>query len=231
MHNRPGDPVGKFSIRPGPMMAAADRISITVKGRGAHAARPHVGIDPIVAASHIVVALQSVVARDIDPLAAAVVTIGSIQGGKAGNVIPDSVYMLGTARTFSPAVQDVIEERVIAIVENTAKALGADVEVNYLRDYPVTINAIDETAFAARIAAEISGVDSVDADVSPTMGAEDFSYMLNERPGALIWIGNGETGAGLHHPAYDFNDEIIPVGISYWARIVEEAMPAGASPT
>ncbi len=226
MHNRPGDPVGKFSIRSGPMMAGADRISITVKGKGAHAARPHDGLDPIVAASHIVIALQSIVSRSVDPLESAVVTIGRIQGGNAGNVIPDEVRMLGTARTFSTDVQDIVEQRVIEVVENTARALGADAEVRYLRDYPVTINSEQETAFAAEVARQVTGEMGVDTDVAPTMGAEDFSYMLNERPGALIWIGNGDS-AGLHHPAYNFNDEVIPAGVSYWAQLVETRMAAG----
>lgn len=226
MHNKPGMATGSFAIRPGPLMAAADRISICVKGKGSHAAYPHLGIDPIVAASHIVIALQSIVARNVDPLETAVITLGRIQGGNAGNVIPDEVRMLGTARTFNPKVQDIVEARVIETVENTARALGADVELKYRRDYPVTANSVDQTAFAAEVAGSISGIDNVDRDVAPAMGAEDFSFMLNERPGAMIWIGNGDS-ANLHNAAYNFNDDVIPVGVSYWAKLVETAMPAG----
>jgi amidohydrolase len=227
MHNKPGAPVGSFAIRSGPMLAAADRIYITVKGKGAHAAYPHFGNDPIVAASHIVVALQSIVARNVDPLESAVVTIGLMEGGKAGNVIPDSVRLVGTVRTFSTEIQDIVEARVIATVENTARALGCEAEIAYKRDYPVTANSDRETEFASSIARAISGDDQLDPNIAPSMGAEDFSFMLNERPGAMIWIGNGDS-AGLHNPAYNFNDDVIPTGVSYWAKLVETGMPAGA---
>ena len=223
MHNKPGLPPGSFAIRPGPLMAAADRISITVKGKGTHAAYPHLGTDPIVAASHIIVALQSVVARSVNPIDTAVVTIGRIQGGNAGNVIPGEVKMLGTARTFDPAVQDIVEARVIETVESTARAHGCDVDCVYRRDYPVTSNAEGPTNFAAEIARSVSG--DIDTNVEPAMGAEDFSFMLNERPGAMIWLGNGDS-ANLHNAAYNFNDEIIPTGVSYWAKLVEASMPA-----
>ena len=225
MHNKPGAPVGTFSLRPGPMMAAADRIYITVKGKGAHAAAPHNGIDTIVAASHIVIALQSVVSRNVDPLESGVVTIGLFQGGNAGNVIPDSVKLVGTARSLSPHVRDTLEQRVVATVENTARAFGAEADITYKRDYPVTVNHNDQTAFAAEVARAVSGNDQVSTEMPPVMGAEDFSFMLNERPGAMIMTGNGDS-AGLHHPEYNFNDDVIPVGVSYWATLVEKAMPA-----
>lgn len=224
MHNKPGAPVGSFAIRRGPMMAAADRIFITVKGKGAHAAYPHFGHDPIVAASHIVVALQSVISRNVDPLESAVVTIGVFEGGKAGNIIPDSVRLVGTARTFSTKIQDIVEARVTAIVEGTARALGCEAELVYKRDYPVTVNSSRETDFAAGVARAVAGDAMLNADIPPSMGAEDFSFMLNERPGAMIWIGNGDS-AGLHNPAYNFNDDVIPSGVSYWARLVETGMP------
>ncbi|MBU2532597.1 MAG: amidohydrolase [Alphaproteobacteria bacterium] len=226
MHNKPGMAPGSFAIRPGPMMAAADRIFIEVRGKGTHAAYPHLGIDPIVAASHIVVALQSIVARNINPLQCAVITIGRIRGGHAGNVVPADVKLLGTARTFSPEIQDIVEKRVVETVEFTARALGAEVDVTYKRDYPVTINAERETRFAAGVAEAIAGEGKVNLDVEPSMGAEDFSFMLNARPGAMIWIGNGDT-ANLHNPAYNFNDDIIPAGVSYWAKLVETAMATG----
>lgn len=227
MHNKPGAPVGSFAIRPGPMMAAADRIFITVKGKGAHAAYPHFGHDPIVAASHIVVALQSVISRNVDPLESAVVTIGLIEGGKAGNIIPDSVRMVGTARTFSPKIQDIVEARVTEIVSNTARALGCEAELTYKRDYPVTANSARETEFASGIARAIAGDAMLNTNIAPSMGAEDFSFMLNERPGAMIWIGNGDS-AGLHNPEYNFNDDVIPAGVSYWAKIIETGMPAAS---
>ncbi|MGI9479272.1 MAG: M20 aminoacylase family protein [Hyphomicrobiaceae bacterium] len=224
MHNKPGMAPGTFAIRPGPLLAAADRIYITVTGTGTHAAYPHLGRDPIVAASHIIVALQSIAARNVDPLESAVITIGRIRGGDAGNVIPDSVKMVGTARTFSPQIQDIVEARVVETVEATARALGCDAEVTYKRDYPVTVNAAEETRIAADVARGVTG-DDIDTNYTPSMGAEDFSFMLNERPGAMIWIGNGDT-ANLHNPGYNFNDDITPVGVSYWARLIETSMPA-----
>ena len=224
MHNKPGDAIGAFALRSGPIMAAADRIFLTVKGKGAHAASPHDGIDPIVAASHIVIALQSVVARNVDPLESGVVTVGVIQGGNAGNVIPDKVEIIGTARSLSEDVRDILERRVTDVIEHTAKALGADIELTYKRDYPVTVNTEREAAFAAEVARELSGDEQVATNMPPTMGAEDFSFMLQKRPGAMIMMGNGDS-AGLHHPEYNFNDEAIPYGVSYWARLVEKAMP------
>ncbi|TPE46553.1 M20 aminoacylase family protein [Amaricoccus solimangrovi] len=229
MHNMPGIPVGDFHIRPGPMMAAADNFTIHVTGRGSHAAQPHNGVDPVVVASQIVVALQSLVSRATNPLRSAVVSVTSFQtDGRTFNVIPERVELRGTVRTLDPAVQDMIETRLGALVTGTAAALGATAEIDYLRNYPVTANSEAETAFAARVAAEISGEARVETEADPMMGAEDFSFMLNARPGAFIFIGNGDT-AKVHHPAYDFNDELIPYGCSYWAKLVETAMPAGAA--
>jgi amidohydrolase len=226
MHNMPGVPVGEFRIRPGAIMACSDVFSIEVTGRGGHGAQPHNCIDPIVVASQMVLALQSIVSRNADPLASAVVSVTSFRSeSDAFNVIPETVTLRGTTRSLTPEVQDLIEERMGAIVASTAAAFGATARLDYQRNYPVTHNNPDKTAFAAAIAAEVAGPSRVDADTPPVMGAEDFSFMLNARPGAFIFVGNGDT-AKLHHPKYDFNDELIPVGCSYWARLVETAMPA-----
>jgi amidohydrolase len=228
MHNMPSLPPGAFALRPGPIMAAADHFDIEIAGVGGHAARPHGCVDPVVAAAHVITALQSVVARSVDPVESAVVTVASIHSdNNTHNVIPGVVRLRGTARTLSTAVQDVVEARVVALVETTARALGTTAKIDYVRDYPVTANAPEAAAFAAAVAAEVSGPGAVDAATPPLMGAEDFSFMLNARPGAMIFIGNGDT-AGVHHPAYDFNDAIIPAGCSYWARLIEKAMPAAA---
>jgi hippurate hydrolase len=225
MHNSPGLPVGAFAIRPGPLMAAADRIRIEVEGRGGHAAWPHDCADTILAASAIVLAAQNIVSRNVDPLKSAVVSITMIAAGHTDNVIPQTATLLGTTRTLEPAVRDLVEHRLHEIVAGTAAAYGVKATLNYRRDYPTVVNHADNTAFAARVAAEIAGADKVDTDVAPRMGAEDFAFMLNERPGAFIFAGNGDT-APLHNPAYNFNDELIPVGVSYWARLVEARMPA-----
>ena len=225
MHNSPGLPVGAFAIRPGPLMAAADRIRIEVEGRGGHAAWPHDCADTILAASAIVLAAQNIVSRNVDPLKSAVVSITMIAAGHTDNVIPQTAALLGTTRTLEPAVRDLVECRLHEIVAGTAAAYGVKATLNYRRDYPTVVNHADNTAFAARVAAEIAGADKVDTDVAPRMGAEDFAFMLNERPGAFIFAGNGDT-APLHNPSYDFNDELIPVGVSYWARLVEARMPA-----
>jgi amidohydrolase len=224
MHNYPGLPVGEFAIRPGPMMAAADRIYIDIEGRGAHAAKPHQGIDSVLVGAQIVNQLQSIVARNIDPLEAAVVSICQFNAGSADNIIPQTARLSGTARSLTNEVQDVLEARVREVVEGTAKLYGAKVKLVYKRDYPVTRNHAEQAAFAASVASDVVGNERVDTAVAPVMGAEDFSFMLNARPGAFIFVGNGDS-AGLHHPSYDFNDEAIPVGTSYWVRLVETAMP------
>ena len=224
MHNMPGIPVGRFAIRPGPMMAAADRFTITVEGRGGHAARAYDCIDPVLVGSHVVSALQSSVARSVDPLEAAVVSVTIFRAGDAHNVIPQTATLGGTVRTLAEPVRDLCEARVKAIAETVAAAFGATACIEYSRGYPVTRNTPEQTAFMARVAAEVAGGGAVDADIAPVMGAEDFSYMLEQRPGAYILMGNGDT-AGVHHPAYDFNDAAIPYGVSLWARIVEAGMP------
>ncbi len=226
MHNMPGIPLGDFAIRPGPLMAASDVFTIHVTGRGGHAAQPHNTIDTTLVASHIVLALQSIAARNVDPLKSAVVSVTSFRTeSDAFNVIPERVELRGTARTLEPAVQDQVEARMRGIVTATAEAFGATATLDYTRSYPVTANAAAQTEFATRVAAEIVGEGRVDADAAPVMGAEDFSFMLNARPGAFIFVGNGDT-AKVHHPKYDFNDDLIPIGCSYWARLVETAMPA-----
>jgi hippurate hydrolase len=225
MHNMPGIPVGQFAIRPGPMMAAADRFTINIEGKGGHAARPHDCIDPVVVSAHVITALQTVASRSADPLDSVVVSVCTVRAGDAFNVIPQTAMLLGTVRTLSPEVRDLAETRIRAIVENVCAAFGAKAEVEYDRGYPVTMNDPDKTDFMANVARAVSGENAVDTTVLPLMGAEDFSYMLEQRPGAYIFLGNGDT-AGVHHPAYDFNDEASPYGVSLWAKIIETGMPA-----
>ena len=223
MHNKPGLPIGSFELRPGPFMAAADKFTIEVTGKGAHAAYPHLSVDPIVVASQIVIGLQTILARNVDPVQSAVVSVTCFDAGNTYNVIPGTAHLKGTVRTFDKAVQDMIEGRIRALVEHTAMAHGAAATVDYQRYYPATVNHEAATKFAASVAADVSGAAKVNADAPPSLGAEDFSFMLNARPGAMIWMGNGDS-AGLHHPAYDFNDSAIPVGVSYWARLVETGL-------
>ncbi len=223
MHNMPGIPVGQFAIRAGPMMAAADRFTITIEGKGGHAARPFECIDPVVTAAHLITALQSIASRNVDPLDSAVVSVCTVKAGEAFNVIPQTATLLGTVRTLTPDVRDLCETRIRAIVDNVCAAFGAKAHVEYNRGYPVTVNDPEKTEFMVKAAEQVGA--KVDTGVLPLMGAEDFSYMLEQRPGAYIFIGNGDT-AGVHHPAYDFNDEAAPYGASLWARIVETGMPA-----
>ena len=225
MHNYPGLPVGQFAVRTGPIMAAADRIRIEIEGKGAHAARPHASIDTILVASQIVNQIQSVVSRNVDPLESAVVSICLFQAGTTDNVIPQTALLRGTARSLKPEIQDIVEDRLRQIIEGTAKLYGATAKLTYKRDYPVTRNHPDQTAFATSVAREIAGDDKVNTDVARVMGAEDFSFMLNARPGCFIFAGNGDS-AGLHHPRYNFNDDLIPAGASYWVRLVEKALAA-----
>lgn len=226
MHNMPGIPVGAFAIRPGALMAAADQFDIVVTGKGGHAAKPHECVDTTVVAAHIIVALQTVASRNVDPLKQVVVSVCTVEtDSPAHNVIPQVVKMKGTVRTLDPKVQDFVEARVAQVAEGTALALGARAEVQYRRGYPVTVNAAENTAFAVEVARQVSG-GRVDADTPPLMGAEDFSFMLNERPGAYIFLGNGDT-ASVHHPAYDFDDAAIPFGASWYAAMAEARMPAG----
>jgi hippurate hydrolase len=225
MHNGPGLPVGCFATRKGPHLAAADTFSIQIEGKGGHAAEPHKGIDTLLVGANVLLALQSIVARNLDPLKAGVVTVGAFRGGTAGNVIPQKAELVGTVRSLAPEVRDLLERRVGEVARGIAAAYGAMVHVAYIRGYPITINHPRETDFAVQIASEIAGPGKVVADAPPIMAAEDFAFMLEARPGNMIFIGNGQTAA-LHHPAYDFNDAAIPHGVSYWVRLVEVGMPA-----
>jgi len=223
MHNYPGLPMGEFAIRAGAMMAAADHIAINLEGVGGHAARPHLAVDTVLVGAQIVNQLQSIVARNVDPLQAAVISICMFQAGHTDNVIPQHARLRGTARSLSPEIRDLLQKRVREVVEGTARLYGAKAELTYSIGYPVMVNEERQTALAAAVAGEIAGADKVDTDCPPVMGAEDFAFMLQERPGALIFVGNGAS-AGLHHPAYDFNDEAIPIGTSYWVRLAETAL-------
>jgi amidohydrolase len=223
MHNWPGRPVGSFAIRPGPFFAAADQFDIIVTGKGGHAAKPHETIDSAVIASHLVLALQTIASRNVDPVEQVVVSVTSMESSsKAYNVIPQQVHLKGTVRTLSDKVRALAEERLCAIAESIAESFGAVAEVKYHLGYPVMENHPEQTAFAADVARRVSGA----CDDAPLiMGGEDFAYLLQERPGAYILVGNGATAA-VHHPAYDFNDEAIPAGCSWWAEIVEQRLPA-----
>jgi hippurate hydrolase len=224
MHNMPGIPVGQFAIRPGAMMASADQFDITVTGRGGHAARPHDCIDTVLVAAQIVVAAQSIASRNVDPMQQVVVSICTVEtDSTAHNVIPQVVKMKGTVRTMDPGVQDFVEKRLGDLVAGAAAAFGAKAEIAYKRGYPVTVNTPENTIFAAEVARAVSG--QVDTDTPPLMGAEDFSFMLNARPGAYIFLGNGNT-AMVHHPAYNFDDSAIPFGSSWYAGMAEARMPA-----
>ena len=224
MHNMPGIPIGHFAIRPGAMMASADQFEITVTGKGGHAAKPHDCIDTTLVASHIIIALQTIASRGVDPMKQVVVSVCTFTtDSTAHNVIPQVVKLKGTVRTMDPGVQDYVERRVKEIATGTALALGAVADINYQRGYPVTVNAAENTRYAAEVAKAVSG--NVDTDTAPLMGAEDFSFMLNERPGAYIFMGNGDT-AMVHHPAYNFDDSAIPFGSSWYAGMVEARMPA-----
>ncbi|MBH0238017.1 M20 aminoacylase family protein [Methylobrevis albus] len=225
MHNHPGMPVGRFGMRSGPIMAAADVIGIRIEGRGSHAAEPHAGVDPVLAGAAIVQALQQIASRNVDPLQSAVVSVTCFHAGEVDNVLPQVAELRGTVRTLDPAVRDAVEARLKAIIAGIAAAHGVAAEVSYRRGYPVTVNHGAETALTAAIARRVAGDDKVDEAVPPMMGAEDFSYMLERRPGAFILIGNGDS-ANLHHPAYDFDDAALPYGASYWATLVETALKA-----
>jgi amidohydrolase len=225
MHNMPTLPVGAFAIRKGTLLASADRFTINIEGRGGHAAQPHAGIDPIVAGAQIVSALQSIAARNVDPLDSCVVSVTRFDAGTTFNVIPQTAQLLGTTRALLKETRDLVESRVVAIAKGVGAALDVQVDVDYIRGYPPTRNHDDETDFAVATARAVVGHDKVAADAPPVMGAEDFSFMLEARPGAFIFVGNGDS-AGLHHPGYDFNDAALPYGMSYWAELVESALPA-----
>jgi len=225
MHNMPGIPVGQFAIRPGPIMAATDEITIRISGRGGHAARPHLAVDPVLVGAEIVQAAQSIVARNINPTEPAVLSITTFHSGDTMNVIADDAEMHGTARSFSHATRDILEQRLREIVAGVAAAHGATAEVEYFRNYPITRNHPDQTDFAAKVAAKVVPADRVETETPALMVGEDFSYMLEARPGAFIFLGNGDSAA-LHRSDYDFNDDAIPIGCSYWATLVETALPA-----
>ena len=227
LHNWPSVPAGVFWWRNGPIMAAVAEIEIDVTGRGAHGAQPHMGIDPIVVSAAIVQALQSIVARNVEPTLAGVVTIGSIQGGQIYNVIPETVRMLGTARWFNPAVGDLLESGVRRLSTHIAEGFGAHAEVRFTRTYPATVNDAAAMELARHAAETVQGVAGVEHMELPTMGGEDFSFMLNAKQGAYIMLGagRGTSDAMVHHPKYDFNDAILPVGASYWATLAEQLLP------
>lgn len=219
MHNLPGLTPGHFATRTGPVMASTDQFFITVEGRGGHAAKPHEGIDPVLVSAHIITALQSIASRNIDPLESIVVSTTMVEAGTATNIIPSRVKLAGTIRALKPEIRKAGEERLTKLVKAIAAGFGAEVTITFEFGYPPTINHPDETKHAVDVARSIAGDAHVDADAAAMMGAEDFSYMLEARPGAFVFIGNGNS-AGLHHPAFDFNDEIIPVGMQYWTDLV-----------
>jgi amidohydrolase len=226
MHNMPGFNVGEFAVCKGPIMASADFFEARITGVGGHGAFPHLTVDPIVIASEVISAWQKIVSRNVDPLKSAVVTVGEIHGGNTSNVIPEEVIMSGTTRAFDPAVQDMIEANMKQIIDGICSAYGAKAEFKYDRRYAPTINTPDETDQAIAAAQELVGVDKVNTEVTPVMGAEDFSWMLKERPGCYLMIANGagEGSCHVHNPNYDFNDQILPLGASYWSRLTERLL-------
>ena len=231
LHNWPGLPVGHFGVRPGPIMASTNEFQIRVDGLGGHAAMPHLTVDPVLAAAQVVQGLQSVVTRERRPIDAAVLSLTMFHAGSASNVIPDSATLGGTVRTFDDAVTDLIEQRIRRVSQLTAQAHGASADVTFQRVYPPTVNHPQEAEFAAQLVQDVFGANHVVRNVEPTMAAEDFAFMLRERPGAYLFIGNGDGdhrdaghGAGpcnLHNAAYDFNDDLIPIGGTFWVRLAE----------
>ena len=231
MHNWPGIPVGDFAVTPGPMMASSNEFQITVKGKGGHAALPHNSADPVFAASQIIGSLQAIITRNKRPVDAAVLSITQFHAGDASNIIPDSAWIGGTVRTFTHEVLDLIETRLNQIASATAQAFDCTAEVTFSRNYPPTINHEKETAFAVDVMKDLVGEHHVNSRIDPTMGAEDFAFMLQEKPGCYVFIGNGDgdhrsQGHGLgpcqlHNPSYDFNDRLLPLGSTYWVRLVE----------
>jgi hippurate hydrolase len=229
LHNWPALPAGTIAVRPGPMMAATDEIEIMVHGKGGHAAMPHLAVDPVVAAAQLIGALQTIASRNVNPVDAVVVSLCSLQTSQLGayNVIPDFVKLIGTLRSFRPETRALAEARVREIVATLPRAFGASAEITVRPGYPPTVNSAREAEFAARVGERVFGKDRVVRDADPTMGGEDFAYMLEKRPGAYVWLGQGggPSGCFLHNPAYDFNDDVIPLGAGYLATLVEEALP------
>jgi amidohydrolase len=224
MHNGPGIPIGSFAIRPGPIMASTDSVDIRIEGLGGHAARPHKCVDSVLVGAQLIAALQSVVSRSVDPLDSAVLSICEFHAGNARNVIPQTAELKGTVRTLTAEVRELMEKRVREVVAGVAQMTGAKIDLFYERGYPVTVNHASQTDFATKVAREIAGDGNV-LEMAPLMGGEDFSYMLEARPGAFIFCGNGNS-AGLHHPAYNFNDDAIVFGTSYWIKLVENTLAA-----
>lgn len=224
MHNRPNLPVGEFVIADGPIMGSVDMIDIEIEGVGGHAASPHQTVDPVPVAAALIQAIQTITARTIDPMDSGVISVTTIHGGDAFNVIPQTLRLTGTVRTLRDSVRDHVEARLQQAVAGIAAAFGAKGRLDYSRHYPVTVNHAQETEFAAIAAEAVAGVGRVGRDMPPTLGGEDFAFMLNEVPGAMINIGNGAS-ANLHHPAYDFNDEAIAWGCSYWCELVRQRLP------
>ncbi len=224
MHNGPGIPVGSFAIRAGPIMASTDSVDIRIEGRGGHAARPHTSIDSVMVGAQLVTALQSIVSRSVDPLESAVVSICEFHAGNARNVIPHTAELRGTVRTLTPEIRALVGKRLREVVEGAARMTGARIDLNIERGYPVVVNHAAQTDAAIRVAKQVAGDGNVQ-EMPPLMGGEDFAYMLEQRPGAFIFCGNGDS-AGLHHPAYDFNDAAIVYGTSYWIKLVENTLAA-----
>ena len=235
MHNWPGAPTGSFSVTPGPMMASSNEFEVIVRGKGAHAAQPHKSVDPIMVAVQIAQSWQTIVSRNKSPLDAGVLSITQIHAGSATNVIPDDATLIGTVRTFTLPVLDLMEQRMRDVATHTAAAFGAEVEFNFHRNYPPLINHPAETAFAVGVMQKIVGVEHVDAAVEPTMGSEDFAFMLQHKPGCYVFLGNGDGGhrdlghglgpCNLHNPSYDFNDDLLPIGATYWIELAQAALP------
>jgi amidohydrolase len=230
MHNWPRMPLGTFAMRPGPVMAAADRFAITLTGSGGHGAMPHACRDPLVAGAQIVSALQTIVSRQVDPVESAVVSVCQFHAGAIDNVIPQTATLSGTARSFLPEVRDLLERRIVEIGHGVAAALGIKAEAVFERGYPPTVNTEASTEVAAGAAVDVVGAERVNREPPQVMGAEDFAFMLEKRPGAYVFIGNGggPDAPMVHNPAYDFNDEALPLGASYWSRLVERLLPARA---
>jgi hippurate hydrolase len=230
MHNMPGKATGKIVVRKGPMMACADFFEVKITGKGVHGAMPHLGVDPVVVSAQIILAWQTIVSRAADPMESAVISVTQVNGGFTSNVIPEEVTLVGTVRAFQPTIQDMIEEKMAQMANNICAAHGATCTFDYQRRYPPVINTEAETDIAAAAAADVVGQDNVLDDEPPTMGAEDFAWMLQEKPGSYIWIGNGEEGTmggcAVHNPHYDFNDEILTIGASYWAQLVHSVLKA-----
>ena len=226
MHNIPGMPVGSFAIKPGPIMAAFDIFNLKVIGRGGHAAMPQTTVDPIIVGTKIIDAFQAIISRSIDPQEPSVLSVTQFHGGDAYNVIPNQVEIKGCTRCFSPNVQKKLEDEMRQISESICKAYGADCEFHYEHRYPATVNSEEEANLAGQVAQEMVGEERVNLSPKPGMGSEDFAYMLQEKPGSYIWIGNGdgEGSCMIHNPGYDFNDEILPIGATYWVKMAEEIL-------